>query len=337
VCGASSGTAASTCAFKPNLTSPTDNGTPIGVCESAPGVRGSYLNMRVDCALPFLADGQTPNPVCISPKGVPYVSANYLVSLNFFRTRDSLRQDIIDQSALVKALAPTGQSTDAFAAHLAAFTGGGAFAVDPTQIYWVSQSLGSIQGAVDIAVNPRISRAVFSVPGATIVDIFANPESRFHASLVSLVAPIQENSPEYLQLLQVAKWILDPADPANFGRHVIASPLASPLNGAPFNFANPDRTGKILTQNALCDNTIPNTQNAYFASQLGLAVPAAGAATNGFVQWYAKSAGVTCPADAVTHGFLLDGANLSLTSKAQTTAGGFLANPSAQPATVTTP
>ncbi len=321
---------ASTCAFKANLTTPTDGGANIGVCESSPGVRGSYLNQRVDCAVPFLADGKTPNPACLSPKGVPYVSGNYLVSLNFFRTRDSLRQDIIDQSALVKALAPTpGGTPDAFASHLAATEG---FAVDYTKVYWVSQSLGSIQGAVDIAVNPRISRAVLSVPGATVVDIFANPASGFHSALLSLLAPIQENTPAYLQLLQVAKWILDPAEPANFGSHVAVSPLASPLNAS---FPNPDRTGQVLNQFALCDATIPNTQNAYFASQLGLLVPAAGDATSGYVQWYVNSASTAaCPADAVTHGFLLDGVNLSLTTQAQLTAAAFLKSPSAQPATV---
>jgi hypothetical protein len=323
VCGT-----ASTCAFKANLTTPTDGGAAIGFCESAPGVRGAYLNQRVDCAAPFLTDGVTPNPACLSPKGVPYVSASYLVSMNFFRTRDSLRQDIIDQSALVKALAP-GPSADAFATHLGAL----GYAVDPTKVYWVSQSLGSIQGAVDIAVNPRISRAVFNTPGATLVDIFADPASHLHAALLGLIAPIQAGTAAYLQLLQVAKWILDPADPANFGSHVALSPLASPLNAS---FPNPDRAGTVLVQSALCDGTIPNTENAYFASQLGLLVPAPGDSTNGYVQWYGDlNSSAACPAGVASHGFLLDPTgNPSLTTQAQTTAGAFLSSPAAQPATV---
>ena len=38
------------------------------------------------------------------------MSSNYLVSANFFRTRDTFRQDMIDQSQLVRAVAfaPTG-------------------------------------------------------------------------------------------------------------------------------------------------------------------------------------------------------------------------------------
>jgi hypothetical protein len=318
---------ASTCAFKENLTGPTDGGTPIGVCESAPGVRGGYLNYRIDCADPFLADGVTPDQTCFSPKGVPYVSGNYLVSMNFFRTRDSLRQDVIDQSALVKALAPYGQGTDALALHLAESD----YAVDPTRIYWLSQSLGSSQGAVDLAAIPRFQNAVFNAPGATLVDIFANPESHFHQTLLDLLDPIVEGTPDYLKTLQVAKWILDPADPANFAPHVLADRLTSPLDALP---GNPT-SRSALVQAALCDGTIPNAQNAYFASQLGVAVPAAGAASNGYVQWYLTGAtGAVCPDNAATHGFLLDGVDASLTSQAQTTAGAFLASPAAEPATV---
>lgn len=200
-------------------------------------------------------------------------------------------------------------------------------------MYWLSQSLGSIQGAVDIAVNPRISHAVFNVPGATVVDIFANPDSGFHASLLSLLSPIQENTPAYLQVLQVAKWILDPAEPANFGSHVIADRLTSPLNAA--GFVNQSRTGQVLVQSALCDATIPNAQNAFFASQLGLVVPAPGDTSFRQMQWYVDSASAeACPADAVTHGFLLDGVNISLTQQAQATAASFLASPAVEPATV---
>ena len=42
-------------------------------------------------------------------KGFAFASANRLISLNFFRVRDALRQDVIDVSALVKALAPIGE------------------------------------------------------------------------------------------------------------------------------------------------------------------------------------------------------------------------------------
>jgi hypothetical protein len=315
--------AGSTCAFKANFTSPTDAGVPIGVCESSAGVRGNYVNLKLGCT-------SAADPGCIVPKGIPLISANYLVSLNFFRTRDSLRQDIIDQSALVKALAPTTQpaTMDAFEQHLKDTYD---IAVDPTKVFWLSQSLGSIQGGVDLAVNPRFSRAVFNVPGATVVDIFANPESGFHARLLQLLAPVQENTAEYLQLLQVAKWILDPADPTNFNRYVLDPTLHSPLNDAGIPFP----TREVLVQAALCDGTIPNAQNAFFASQLGITVPAPGAGTTGRFQWYLNGAsGAACPGNAATHGFLFDLVHPTLTGQAQATAVGFLASPADVPATV---
>ncbi|HTN51168.1 MAG TPA: hypothetical protein VML50_02095 [Anaeromyxobacter sp.] len=319
----------STCAFKANFTTAVDvvPGTttplPIGVCESAPGVRGNYLNKRIDCATPFLPDGVTPNPACLSKKGVPYVSGNVLLTENFFRLRDSFRQDVIDESAVIAALAPPAPpaSYAALAAHLAGYAAGG-IAIDPTKVYWVSQSLGSINGALSVAVNPRISRAVFNVPGATFTDIAANPDSHFHQTLLDLIAPIAEGSPAYLQLLQVAKWVLDPGDPANFVRHVIPGDLTGPL---PF----PMPTNRpVLTQIALCDNTIPNAQNQYFSGMLGLTVPLAGDPGTGRVQWYVNSATTaSCPTDAVTHGFLLDGAIPTLTEQGQVNAATFLAAP----------
>jgi hypothetical protein len=322
VCGT-----ASTCAFKANLTGPTDDGTPIGVCESAPGVRGSYLNYRLDRAgSEFLPDGVTPDPTAFSPKGIPYISAQFLVSLNFFRTRDTLRQDVIDESSLVKALAPFTDSTDAFAKHLADTYG---IAVDPNKIYWFSQSLGSMQGALTTAVNPRITRAVFNVGGATLVDVFANPASSTHEALLDLIAPVEENTPDYLKLLIVAKWILDPAEPANFLGHVRSGDLTS------FSPTFPMPTREVLTQIGLCDDLVPNDQNTYFSARLGLSVPAAGASSTGRTTWYLSGAtGATCPDNGVTHGFLLDNAIPTLTAQAQTNAASFLAAPADQAATV---
>ena len=190
---------------------------------------------------------------------------------------------------------------------------------------------------MDLAANPRVSNMVFNVPGATIVDIFANPASSFHENLLAVLAPIQENTPQYLQTLQVAKWILDPAEPANFASHVLGNRLASPLD-APLSQVPGAVPGarSALVQAALCDGTIPNAQNAYFASQLlGQPLPAPGDASTGFLQWYIHGSGNSCPDGAVPHGFLLDPTtDPTLTGAAQTTAAAFLASPSAQPATV---
>jgi hypothetical protein len=194
----------------------------------------------------------------------------------------------------------------------------------------VSQSLGSIQGAVDLAANPRFTNAVFNTPGATLVDVLANPKSEFHARLLQLIAPVEEGTADYLKLLQVAKWILDPADPANFAGHVTANRLESPLDDLP----GLPETRSALTQSALCDPTIPNEQNALFSALLGLAVPAAGAGTSGYVQWYVGGAGTACPDDGADHGFLIRPVDPTLTTSAQAAAADFLADPAPKPATV---
>src|SRR5262249_26829447 len=92
------------------------------------------------------------SPTCPGPSptaptdGIPTVSSNYVTSTNFFRTRDTFRQDLIDQSQLVRALAfvpsgapPTGHSVFD---HMAQ----GGVIIDPAQVYYSGQSLGAIQG-----------------------------------------------------------------------------------------------------------------------------------------------------------------------------------------------
>jgi dienelactone hydrolase len=333
----------STCAFKANLTTPVDaivDPDPlvppipiqIGFCESAPGVRGGYLNYRLDCD-GINPDG-TPNLACFSSggKGTAYASANRLISLNFFRVRDTLRQDVIDKSALVKALAPIGKSADAFAAYLEATHG---LAVDFTKVYFVGHSGGVFSATASLAVNPRFTRAVTYAGGATAIDVFANPESRYHANLVALLAgaDVTEGSADYLKLLQIGKWIMDPADPANFAKHVIPGSLPSPFALPPFSAtplaalwpAQPVRD--VLTQLSICDGTVPNAQNQLFSALLGLSVPSPSSATTGRVQWYAQTGAGVCPGDAVTHSNLLDFVTPSLTQQAQAYASDFLASP----------
>lgn len=197
--------------------------------------------------------------------GIPLVSANYLVTANFFRTRDTLRQDLIDESQLVRAIAfvPSGAPP----------TGNNVFdtmvqrgvIIDPAKIYYVGQSLGSIQGAADVATNPRISKAVFNVGGGTIVDVFTNSPA-FAAQVDALLAGlgIQRGTAAFLQFLVVAKTILDPADPINFARHLTANTLPNLLVSPPA----PQAAKKVLVQMANCDQVVPNPFGLVWASNV---------------------------------------------------------------------
>jgi hypothetical protein len=317
-----------TCVPIPALGTPVDPVAP-GTCQTA------LLRHRMDCS------ATDTNPACFTaPKGLPFASGNFLLSLNLFRTRDTLRQDIADQAFLALALARPvalrgGGALDPLAEHLDTTYG---IAIDPTKVYFVGQSLGAMLGALSVAANPRFTRAVLAEGGATAIDIFANPDSSFHSTLVALLSaadpPIVEGTPQYLQFLQVAKWVLDPADPANFAGTLLGD-LAHPRLpiGLPFAPAVP---AEVLAQAALCDGTIPNPQNEELAGLVGIPVPLPPDTTGtGDFQWFINSAsGATCPTDAVNHGVLLDFAQPSLTTQAQADAADFLSSGAAQPTPV---
>jgi hypothetical protein len=218
-----------------------------------------YLPVSSACQSPGACGGYA------FAEGIPAVSANYLISANFFRTRDTMRQDIIDQSQLIRAVAfvPTAGMTPPpnSPSPLLNKTALQSYIVDPTNISYVGQSLGSIQGAVDVATNPRISKAVLNVGGGTVTDVFANSPA-FVANTNQLLAGlgISPGTSAYLQFLVVAKTILDPADPINFADHLTANTLPNllPPLGGNTNGSVPQAAKNILTQVAFCDQTVPN-------------------------------------------------------------------------------
>lgn len=333
----------STCNFYPNLRTPVD--PPIGFCESAPGVRGLYASYRLDCAQPFTGvDGQgnpIPNVACASAyaRGTAYVSANRLLSLNFFRLRDALRQDIIDNSALVKALAPIGKSPDAFATWLESGYGLG---VDFTKVYFVGHSYGAIQGTGSVAANPRFGAMVDVAGGATFVDIAANPESYFNGTFLGLLAQsgIAPGTPDYMKFLTIGKWVLDPADPANFAPYVTGG-VRPTLTTIPATLSGlfPTTSRAALAQLSLCDGTVPNAQNTFLSRQMGLTHPATpGTTASAQVQWLMKTGAAVCPDDGPGHSIIANYAIPSLTYKAQGDIAAFLQSVAAgAPTNMTTP
>jgi hypothetical protein len=73
---------------------------------------------------------------------------------------------------------------------------------------------------------------------------------------------ITPGTSKYLQFLSVAKLILDPADPVNFAGHLTANTLPNLLASVPPGTSPPPQDAKkVLTQAALCDQTVPNTWN----------------------------------------------------------------------------
>ncbi len=341
-----------------------------GLCrvENLPtAALGTFIASPVLCVTPAGCAAFDP-----TAGGIPAASGDYLVSSNFFRTRDALRQAIADVSQLVRVLTPipatppveiAGQ--DVFNVLLQHGT-----IVDPAHVHWVSHSLGSMVGTVSLAANPRFERAVLAAGGATIVDVMLNSPG-FKPEIDALFAGLGIPRPpvtaadqaDTLQLMHLLKWILDPADPINFARHVTHGTLANLLasGGVP---GNPDGTmlaKDVIAMNGMCDQTITNPFQALLDGNLGLSpilasVPASAAT----VQWYTATTGPAiadtypgsgCPAGVrMKHSFLMEwGAGFAdaadraaleqATQLAQAAAAGFLTDGTrpATPVVVPTP
>jgi hypothetical protein len=273
-----------------------------------PGLQGDAV------AIGVCTDGSVP---------IPSVSGRFVVTPNFFRTRDAVREDLLDTSALVLALAAPPTPSNPFAAELASR----GIAIDSRQVYWIGQSWGGILGALNTAGNPRISRAVLNVPGGTLVDVFTNSPGfapAVNSLLASLTPPITPGTPEYLQFIQVAKWVLDPADPVNFARHLVGDadhPTLPDLLDQ-----KPAQSPKdVFGQYAICDQTIPNPYNLFLFDQIGLGpTPATGA--NGYTAY--DVSGEIFPsctsASSGADGFLL--ASTPATAAGQSDAAAYLLN-----------
>jgi hypothetical protein len=289
------------------------------------------------------ADGPIKHPVsptctgacaAAATDGIPFISGNYLISTNFFRTRDTFRQDFIDESQMVRAIAfvpsappPTGHSVFD---HMIGHSG---VIIDPATIYYSGQSLGAIQGVGDVATNPRISKAGFNVGGGTVVDVFTNSPA-FAAQVNALLAGlgIERGTAKFLQFLVVAKTVLDPADPVNFAGHLTANTLPNLLVDATGH--TPQAPKKVLSQIANCDNTVPNPFNLILSANVptgplptdaSFFTPGATGTFQLFVTTPFNPATFgTCSASVVEHGFLTDWVTPSLTINAQTDIANFV-------------
>jgi hypothetical protein len=295
-----------------------------------------------DNALRLLPIGCIPsatNPCWDGTGGTSQTSGEFAVSANLFRTRDTIRQDILDQSMLVRVLTtPEGNEVIRAAAGLAAAT----VPLNAGKVYYVGQSWGSIEGTIDLASNPRFSRAVLNVGGATLVDILTTATSfeELYANLLAQLGVVP-GTPEYLLFMIGAKWILDPADPANYAGHVVLAPLPNLL--ADPTGQTPMAAKSVLGQGARCDATVPNAANELLYGLIGLAPlgPTASSATPG-MQWFMNSTGGTCPTDGsvgpgATHGFLLDWTKPSLAAAGQASVVSYLLGGPVAPTPVVVP
>lgn len=161
----------------------------------------------------------------------PQCFASFL-SPDLATTRDNIRQTILDHLGLVQALKSCGTESC------------GALNVDATKIQYIGQSLGGIMGSITAAMSDDIKASVLNVPGVGWVDILENTQTlAIRCTLVDgLIAagiltgdpwnPMAgtglcttddwKTQPGYRQFSVIGRWILDPADPANFTQRLAA-------------------------------------------------------------------------------------------------------------------
>lgn len=269
------------------------------VAHSSRAVRNSD-NAAIGCGgNPTFASA----PQCFAP----------FLSTNLAATRDGIRQSALDVHGLVETLKFCGPQTCAtqFAA-----LGAGNFRIDGARLNYLGISLGGIIGSTAVASKPDFKASVLNVGGVGWVDILERTSRReikcplvnglidagiltgekSNATFTTGLCTTDEwqSQPGYRQFSTIGRWVLDPADPANFTQKLA--------------------TRRFLIQKVVDDDVVPNFATNNQAALVGLGGSEAAAAcapqvgpfgptpqivapanTNKFVGYGPLAATATCP------------------------------------------
>lgn len=134
--------------------------------------------------------------------------------------------------------------------------------IDESRIYYAGGSLGGIQGTSFVAMSPRVTRGVLSVPGAGWLNMLTRSTNWNRLKpFINLFYPDPLLQQIGIALLQS---LFDHSDPVNLSRHL----FARPLDDAPT-----DRV--VLLHEAIGDSQVPNLASEMLARSIGvrIAVP----------------------------------------------------------------
>lgn len=254
---------------------------------------------------------------------------NFLSIANIFATRDHFRQQIIDYAQMMRVLNAISSQFD-----VSDMPGGVTAVLDATARppAYIGQSLGGILGALITASIPEIKLSVLNVPGASLVDIIEDQYTPqqvppngggfygFKAGLDAFLASpagggMKTGSHAYDFFLDTARWILDPADPQNFGRNLIAEPLPNLESGTPA----PGSPKKVFVSWMQNDPVVPNATTQLLINSITVPSNLAGDFQN---KPYAfpVSTDPLASFNVGDHGFLIDYKDLTTTVIGQTDA-----------------
>jgi hypothetical protein len=183
------------------------------------------------------------------------------LSPNLAATRDNFRQSALDGLALIKALKRCVGDSCA------------SLRVDSKRLGYLGQSLGSLIGGVLVGMSQDLRTAVLNTGGVGLVDLIENSKSLpirctvvdaliaqgiVNGTLSNLAAhpptgtcldDSWRTQPSYLFFANIARWVLDPADAANY---------AARLRGR-----------QILVQKIRGDQVVPNVATDQLGRLLG--------------------------------------------------------------------
>jgi len=207
------------------------------------------------------AAGRPPDPTRSPQCYAPFLSTDLA------GTRDNIRQTVLDLEGLVAGLKACSATTPC-----------GQLQVDAAHLSYMGISLGGIVGSTTVANVPDFKSAVLNVPAVGLIDVLEYTESlAIRCSLVdaligvgvvtgtpsnpptytmgTCITEAWREQPGYKQFAVIGRWVLDPADGANFTRKLAAR--------------------KILIQEVVNDEVVPNIATEREAALVGLAGVAA--------------------------------------------------------------
>ncbi len=182
--------------------------------------------------------------------------------------RDQFRQAELDTAQLVKVLRSSPDLSGLVLGN------GAPPVIDASRIAYIGQSLGSLEGAVAAAIEPRLSSWVLNVGGGGLIT-----ELGTHSPIVGLLlaeaaglnfAFIQGTFDEGHIAMTLIQTVVEPGDAIIYASDLVTSP--QPLAG------QPTKPRNILQTEVLYDEWVPNEANEALARAggWGLAEPNAG-------------------------------------------------------------
>lgn len=236
----------------------------IGRCFSGTTPTETECDTIADCGLGEFCGSATETPAFLppSPTTATQCYASFL-SPDLAITRDGIRQTVLDHLRVINAIKTCGPSS----------CPGVSF--NPERIYVLGMSVGGFMGTMSAAMSSDVKAAVLNATGAGWADFLENTDTlaircllvdglidagilvgeKWNGGETGLCTTDEwKTQPGWATFSAIGRWVLDPADPANFAPRL--------------------RTRPVLVQENDADTVVPNVATQRLAALLGLTMPA---------------------------------------------------------------